>query len=101
MFQLLVWKEFKNRKMVRISKLVETDDLTGEKAIKKMMQYNAQTRKTTTGYHIYDLAKLFENNGIALTKIEDKEKETKEEAKTSAQTEEVPKKSKLKTKANV
>ena len=66
MFVLLIWKEFKNKKMIQMSSVVKEEDEID--IIEKMKKYNADQRKITTDYAIYPIEELLNAQDYEIVK---------------------------------
>lgn len=64
MWILIIWKEFKNRKMKDVCELADTKDMS--EALTNMKIFNAQKLKTTSDYKVFDLSQLLEDKGLQI-----------------------------------
>lgn len=61
-FYLVVWKQFENREVKRMSEVIKTDDIKAD--IDKMKVLNAQKRITTAEYDYYNLTEAFDAHSL-------------------------------------
>ena len=64
MFYLILWKEFKERKLIQRHDLVDVEDPI--EAINKIKIMNSEKRITSTEYKSFNLSKILEENGLRL-----------------------------------
>ena len=63
-FHLVTWKEFESRSLKDKQELLHVDDI--QVGLKKIKDFNAQKRLTTTDYRTVNLSLLLKDNGLNL-----------------------------------